>query len=201
MNAVATTGRSEQSNVSRLPNDALIIRLINSLNHLSRWITPIHDQSVLEYSGRRGEPSVKDVLLEMRDTEARIYALMYAIATEVNPDLDRVPRPARSAAQVESDRTSNALVIMSAFRRVRESSTTLLRALPDAAWERGGFSRTERDWTIRQLAEFLANHDREKLGEIDRLLDRIGARANIAGASRVSLSDIERVFAPPASRG
>src|SRR5690349_9642567 len=65
--------------VRRLSNDALIVTLINTLNHLSRWLTPIHDHTLLAYATRRSERSVRDVLLEMRETDTRVYALMYAI--------------------------------------------------------------------------------------------------------------------------
>src|SRR5215218_10657393 len=83
---------SPDSSIRELSNDALIIRLIQTVNHLSRWLTPIHDRTVLEFSPRRSEPSVKELLLRLRDTETRGYAFMYAIATERNPDLDRIPR-------------------------------------------------------------------------------------------------------------
>ncbi|MCC7021980.1 MAG: hypothetical protein IT338_04090 [Thermomicrobiales bacterium] len=204
MNAAATDGRFSAGAgmaIGQLSNDDLIIRLKNTPNHLSRWLTPIHDLSILENVSRRGEPSVKDVLIAMRDTEARAYSLMHAIATQVNPDLDRVPRIERTEAQIASDRASNALVIMSGFRRVRESTTSLLRALPDAAWERGGYSRAERSWTIRELAEFLAESDREKLAEIDRILEQRGAREGIAAVSRVDLASITVPFPPTTRRG
>jgi hypothetical protein len=203
MNALTANGSGEQSlvaNVRHLPNDALIIELIQTLNHLSRWLTPVHDRTRLEFSSRRSEPSVKELLLSLRDTETRVYSLMYAIANEVNPDLDRVPRVERTRAQTTADRESNALVIMSEFRRVRESTTALLRALPDSAWDRGGFSRTERNWTIRELAEYLAVNDWERLREIDRILSRSGARDGIAKVSRVSLEQIDEVFATAVGR-
>ena len=77
---------------------------------------------------------------------------------------------------------------------MRESSTSLLRALPDNAWERGGFSRTQRNWTIRELAEFLAGHDGEMLQRIDRALSRSGARSGIAAVSQVDYTRIEEPF-------
>jgi hypothetical protein len=203
MNAVAENVRDENdlfAQVRHLPNDALIIELIQTLNHLSRWLTPIHDRTRLEFSARRSEPSVKEILLDLRDTETRVYSLMYVIANEVNPDLDRVPRVERTPAQIVADRESNALVIMSEFRRVRESTTALMRALPDTAWDRGGFSRTERDWTIRELAEYLAVNDWERLREIDRNLSLVGAREGIAKVSRVSLDEIDDVFATAVGR-
>jgi hypothetical protein len=199
--AVAREGNENRARVAALSNDALIIDLINTRNHLSRWLTPIHDWAVLEYSPRRAEPSVKDVLLCMRDVEARAYSLMYAIATQPNPDLDRVPHVEQSAQQRAADRAAGPLVVMSGFRRVRESSTSLLRALPDTAWARGGYSRTARDWTIRQLAEALALHDRAMLGEIDRILANTGARDEIAPVSRVRLDQIRETFVSSAPRG
>jgi hypothetical protein len=185
---------SSDSSIRDLSNDALIIRLIQTVNHLSRWLTPIHDRTVLEYSPRRSEPSVKEILLSARDTETRAYGLMNAIASEKNPDLDRVPRAKPTPVQIEVDRSAHPLVTMSEFRRVRESSTSLLRALPDNAWERGGYSRTERNWTIRELAEYLAWHDREMLQRIDRVLSRSGARDSIAAVSQVDFTHIEEPF-------
>lgn len=189
---------SGEARVSTLSNDQLIIALLQTPNHLSRWLTPIHDRTTLEFSPRRAQPSVKDVLLRMRDTETWVYSFMNAIATESNPDLDRVPRVARSPLQEEADRQAHPLVTMSEFRRVRQSSASLLRALPDTAWERGGYSRTERNWTIRQLGEYLVDHDRDALREIDRLLAQSDARRGIASVSRVAYDQLDDVFVSPA---
>jgi hypothetical protein len=190
---------SDEELVQGLSNDALIIRLINTLNHLSRWLTPVHDHGLLAFSPRRAEPSVKDLLLTMRDTDTRVYALMNAIATQNNPDLDEVPRVEKTPLQAAADRTADPLVVMSEFRRVRESATSLLRALPDTAWERGGYSRRERNWTIRELAEFLAVHDLQALADVDRALERIGARHEIASVSRVRYDDLARPRSAAAS--
>ncbi len=177
-----------------MSNDGIIIQLIQTLNHLSRWLTPIHDRAALEYSERRASSSVKDLLISLRDTEASAYSLMNAIATVSNPDLDRVPRVSLSSTREQADRQSNALVVMSEFRRTRESSTSLLRALPDNAWERGGFSRTERNWTIRELAEFLAANDRRMLRAIDEALAASGLREGIAVVSQIGLDQINQPF-------
>ena len=200
----SAVGQQEQevadSSVRDLPNDALIIRLIQTVNHLSRWLTPIHNRTVLEFSLRRSEPSAKDLLIRMRDTETRAYGYMNAIASERDPDLDRIPRVEPSPGQIAVDRSAHPLVIMSEFRRVRESSTSLLRALPDTAWERGGFSRTHRNWTIRELAEYLSRHDREMLQRIDRALNRSGARSGIAAVSQVDFAHIEEPFLASVTR-
>lgn len=180
--------------VAGLSNDQVIIELLQTPNHLSRWLTPIHDRTVLEFSPRRAQLSVKDVLLQMRDTETWAYQRMYAIATQVNPDLDRLPNVEPSPRAGVVDRRADALVTMAAFRRVRQSSTSLLRALPDTAWARGGYSRKERNWTVRQLAEFLVDRDRESLQEIDRLLVQSGARAGIAQVSQVRYDAIDEPY-------
>lgn len=196
---VARPGTPE-SELKDLSNNGVIIRLLQTPNHLSRWLTPIHDRTLLEYSPRRAQPSAKDVLVRMRDTETKRYALMYAIATETNPDLDRVPEVERSPQQIAADQRAHPLVIMSEFRRLRESSTSLLRALPDTAWERGGYSRRNRNWTIRELAEFLLSHDRQTLAELDDVLAQNEAREGIAAVSRVEFGRLEEPFVSPAAR-
>lgn len=180
--------------IPNLTNDQLIIELLQTPNHLSRWLTPIHDRTLLEFSPRRAQPSVKDILFRMRDTETWAYQRMYAIATEVDPNLDRLPEVERSPQAEEADRHADALVIMSEFRRVRQSSTSLLRALPDTAWLRRGFSRRDRNWTIRQLGEYLLGHDREALRELDRLLVQSGARRGIARVSQVRYDELDEPF-------
>ncbi|MBW3631689.1 MAG: hypothetical protein KY456_01540, partial [Chloroflexi bacterium] len=61
-------------------------------------------------------------------------------------------------------------------------------------WERGGYSRSRRNWTIRELAEFLAGHDREMLAQIDRSLARSGARYGIARVSQVDYAHLDEPF-------
>jgi hypothetical protein len=198
--AVAVSQLEAGEPIGKLSNDALIVELLQTLNHLSRWLTPIHNQTLLEISPRRSEPSVKEHLLALRDLEARVFSMLYAIVNASNPDLDRIPRAERTLLQVEADQRAKPLVVMSEFRRVRESSTSLLRALPDNAWDRKGYSRTERDWSVRELAEFLAENDRRTLRDIDRMLDWQGVRRGIAAASRVRFDAIERPFISVATK-
>lgn len=180
--------------VAAMSNDALIVELLQTINHLSRWLTPIHDQTRLDVTTRRSQVSVKDLLLRLRDNEVAVYSLMHEIVTQVNPNLDKVPVRERSVFQREVDARASALVVMSEFRRVRESSTSLLRALPDTAWARGGYSRTARDWTIRELAESLAVNDWEQLGLIDIALNESGTRNSIARVSRVPRDELRQPY-------
>jgi hypothetical protein len=197
---VAVREIGERAAIQSLSNDAVIIELLQTVNHLSRWLTPIHDRTLLEYSVRRSEPSVKDLLITMRDTETWVYTYMHAIATRNDPDLDSIPPVTPTPLQLAADRQADPLVIMSGFRRVRQSTTSLLRALPDTAWERGGHSRQHRNWTIRELAEHLLASDRGRLNEIDVALERSGARQGIAEVSQVRFAQINQPFPAPGTR-
>lgn len=179
--------------VHKLPNDAVIIRLLYTINHLSRWLSPIHDESRLVRAVHRSEPSVKDLVLRLRDDELRIFPLMHAIATQNNPDLDRLPPVIRSDKEIAWDRQAAVFEIMSEFRRLRQSTTSLLRSLPNDAWQRDGRSRREHDWTIRSLAEFLVLNDARMLALIDQALQRSGARAGVAEVSQASYPELQRL--------
>jgi hypothetical protein len=195
----AVAGAGEPA-VGELSNDALIIRLHFTPNHLSRWLTPIHDQSRLQRSVRRGEPSVKELVLRLRDEEERVFPMMHAITVRTSPDLDKLPPPRRTPEDERRDREATAIEVMAEFRRLRQSTCSLLRGLPDSAWERVGISRRTHDWTLRALAEHLVGHDVEVLYEMDVALDRAGAREGIATASRVHLPELLQL-APADRRG
>jgi hypothetical protein len=176
--------------VSQTSNTSLVLRLHMTPNHLSRWLTPITNQTPLYFPARRGEPSVIGLLKRMRDEELHIYPRMHLIANEINPDLDRLP-DLRGAADAEDETVFKA---MAEFRRLRMSTCSLLRALPDAAWMRVGTSRREHDWQIRALAEHLVHHDIDCLYAMDIALDNTGARGGINSAARVHLDEILRLI-------
>jgi hypothetical protein len=179
--------------ISELDNDSLIIRLHFTINHLSRWLTPIHDQSLLVRSPRRGEPAVKELVIRLRNEELRIFPKMHLIATQLNPDLDKLPPYVVTAEQIAKDQNRTTLGIMAEFRRLRQSTCSLLRALPDSAWTRVGTSRREHDWQLRGLAELLANNDLDVLYEMDVALDRSGARTHVSAASKAHLDELLRL--------
>ena len=182
-----------------LDNDSLVIRLHFTINHLSRWLTPIHDQAPLGRSVRRGEPSVKELVLRLRDEERRIFPRLHAIANRTLPDLDQLPPVRREPEEEHYDREATTIEVMAQFRRVRQSTCSLLRGMPDNTWTNVGVSRREHDWTIRALAERLARHDLDVLAEMDAALDRVGAREGIATASRAHLDELLRL-APGGTR-
>lgn len=176
--------------IHSLDNNALIIRLHFTINHLSRWLSPIHDPAPLVRSRYRGEPTVKDLLLAMRNYEQYVYPKMYVIATQETPDLDAIPDYQPSAARQASDSDHSPIVLMSSFRRLRQSTCSLLRNLPDDAWDRKGFSRVHRNTTIRQLAEGLAEHDYRFLRAIDQSLSLSGAREDLAEIQKAPLDEL-----------
>jgi hypothetical protein len=163
------------------------------VNHLSRWLTPVHDRVLLERSTIYGKPSVKELLMQLRDEELRVFPKMYMISIEADPDLDRIPAAERSEANLRWDESTTALSTMAEFRRLRQSTLSLLRSLPDSAWKRTGTSRKEHDWSLRELAEVLANHDTLVLMQMDETLDQIGVREGLSPAARTHLDELMRL--------
>lgn len=199
MHAVATRGpitgpTAADVKIANLSNDSLIVRLHMTINHLSRWLTPIHDRTSLERTVRRGEPSVKELVARLRDEELRTFPKLHLIAVQNNPDLDRLPVYTRSAQKQAEDDAHTTLTLMAEFRRLRQSTCSLLRSMPDSGWSRVGTSRREHDWQIRALAEHLANNDLDILYEIDLTLDRIGVREGVSPASRAHLDELLRLI-------
>lgn len=175
-------------------NNSLILRLHMTVNHLSRWLTPITDRLPIEQSVLRSEPSVLDLLKVMRDEELVVFAYMYAIVNEINPDLDRIPDPLTTPQRLSSAPDKSWIAVLADFRRLRQSTCSLLRALPDNAWNRVGTSRIEHDWQVRTLAERLAYSDLDSLQRIDLALDRSGARQTINTVSGVHLNELLRLI-------
>jgi hypothetical protein len=180
--------------VADLDNDSLIIRLQMTVNHLSRWLTPITDQQLLMRSARRGEKSVFELLQELRDTEQVAFARMNAIANNINPDLDRLPDPRYFAEKDKPGFDRSPLSVLAQFRRLRQSTSALLRSLPDNAWLRVGTSRLEHDWQIRTIAEFLADNDTRVLHLIDVQLHTTGVRQNINEVSGTNLTELMTLY-------
>ena len=192
MDQGAVGGRGPQK-IAELTNDEVIIRLLFTVNHLSRWLSPIHDESRLVRAVRRSEPTVKELVIQLRDEELRVFPRMYAMATQDRPDLDRLPPVVRSVEEVAWDRQAAVFEIMSEFRRLRQSTTSLLRSLPNDAWRRDGISRAEHDWTIRSLADYLVLNDARMLSAMDHALQRSGAREEIATISRATYDELQRL--------
>jgi hypothetical protein len=111
--------------VADLDNDSLIVRLQMTVNHLSRWLTPITDPKLLMRSAKRGEKSVFELLQELRDTELVAFARMNAIANQINPDLDKLPDPRYLPEKEKPGYDRSPLSVMAQFRRLRQSTCAL----------------------------------------------------------------------------
>lgn len=183
--------------VKRLTNDQVVIRLLNTISHLSRWLSPIHDRARLDRAVHRGEPSVKDVVLRLRDEERRTFPKLYAIATRNHPDLDKLAVLEPTVVDLRHDESATVLELMAECRRLRQSTGSLLRSLPDVSWQRTGSSRREHSWSIRGLADYLVLHDQRVLRELDRTLDRVGARAGIADVSKAGFDELQLLSPVP----
>lgn len=176
--------------ISDADNNALIVRLHFTINHLSRWLTPIHDANRLERSRFRGEPTAKDLVVELRNEEERIYPKLYLISTRTRADLDTLPRWETSPTTAARDESTAAVVLMAQFRRLRQGTCSLLRSLPDDAWNLVGHSRRESNVTVRQLAEQLALSDYRLLRALDETLDKVGARDGLAEIQKTHLDEL-----------
>ncbi len=71
----------------------------------------------------------------------------------------------RAAAQLKYGESDPGTVLKE-FRRLREDTLLLLRALPDTAWRRTGLHPKRGELTVEQLAEVLASHDDSHIGRI-----------------------------------
>lgn len=180
--------------IEDLSNDSVIIRLHFTINHLSRWLTPIHATDSLDRVVFLGQPSIKQLVIQMREEERRVFPMLFAMASENDPDLDQLPTPGISAEQEIYDRTHTVLTVLSEFRRLRQSTCSLLRSLTDAGWLRVGTSRKTHDWQIRTLAEALIAHDEQVLTQIDVSLDRFGLREGVAQHGRAHLFELLKII-------
>ncbi len=180
--------------VDDIDNDSLILRLHMTLNHLSRWLTPITDPVPLERSPRRGEPSVMSILQQMRDEELHRYPQLHVITNQINPDLDALPDLRLDPARQVPGFDRSPLTVQAEFRRLRQSTCGLLRALPDAAWTRVGTSRSEHDWQIRTLAEYLVNHDMDCMYAMDMALYQSGARRDINHVAQINYQELLKLI-------
>lgn len=181
----------DSASIAQMSNDQVVIRLLNTISHLSRWLSPVHDRERLFRSPHRDQPSVKVLLIRLRGEEQRVFPQLHAIATRNRPDLDRLPPIAPTVNDHRFDREASGLEVQAEYRRLRQSTGSLLRSLPDVSWQRSGVSRRDHNVTIRELAEQLMLHDQMVLDEIDHALTAAGARQHIAAVSRASLAELQ----------
>jgi hypothetical protein len=151
--------------------DQIVLALTNTPNWLSKRITPQRDMSKVNRPAERGEMSVRDILAHMRDNEARYFPKMHLISIAQVPDLRRV----QQVGPTEYDPNDSVFTVMSQFRRVRQSTLSLLRELPQDAWNRVGVDVDNVTVSIKDLALELIDHDNEALAQMDAVLIARGA--------------------------
>lgn len=176
--------------IRNMGNNALIIRLIFTVNHLSRWLTPIHDDDRLDRAVYRGEPTAKELVIRLREYDEWIYPRMYLAAHKPGANFDTLDDPQVATTRSRFDKRDTTVVLMSGFRRSRQSITALLRQLPDDAWDLGGRSERGAEGTIRSMAEATAMHDYRVLRALDQTLEQTGARQGLAAVQRVHLDEL-----------
>ena len=96
---------------------------------------------------------------------------MHLISVSEFPDLRRVER----IGPTEYDPTDSPFTVMSQYRRLRQSTLSLLRELPNDAWKRAGTDVDNVTVTLRDLALELVDHDAEIMERIDATLIARGA--------------------------
>jgi len=154
---------------------SVIIVLHDTINQLSRLLSQIQDVDALNHARHRGEPSVRELLLALRDEERWASARISCIATEPDPDLDRMVEAIDPQTQARLDAQRTPIQLLAEFRRLRQRTCATLRDAPDVAWQRVGRSRRGPNWTMHALAERLVAHDTRQLAAVQRAIAEIGA--------------------------
>lgn len=152
-------------------NERLIVALTQTLNQVTKRISPQRDESRVNRAPARGEWSVRDIIAHLRDHEATAFAKLHLMATSEVPDF----RHANLSTGIVYDPDDSVFIVMSQFRRLRQSTLSLLKEMPPDAWRRTARDVDNRTITIRDLAESLLRHDREHLAQIDSVLIARGA--------------------------
>lgn len=151
--------------------DQIILALTNTPNWLSKRISPQRDMSKVNRPAERGEWSARDIVAHLRDNEARYFPKLHLISIAQVPDLRRVEQ----IGPTEYDPDDSIFTVMSQFRRIRQSTLSLLRELPADGWKRVGVDVDNVTVSIRDLAVELVDHDAEHLAQMDAVLIARGA--------------------------
>ena len=144
----------------------IIIPLTLMPSWLSKRITPQRDETKLTRAAQRGDWSAREIMAHLRDTEAIYYPKLHLLVTNEFPDLRRAAGPVPTSHKLDD----STFTVMSQFRRLRQSTLSLLRELPRDAWRRAGRDVDGSSMTIRDFALELTRHDAEHLRQLDETL-------------------------------
>ena len=150
-----------------------IDQILSQLNEQPKAIAAITaglPRARLHRSPRRGEWSLNDVLAHLRSCSDMWGKYMATIIAEDRPTI-RAMNPTtwiKSTSYPEQEFAPS----FRAFTRQRAELLALLRPLPKAAWSRSatvtGAGRP-RERTVLEYAQWLANHERSHLKQIERI--------------------------------
>jgi hypothetical protein len=125
---------------------------------------------------RRPSPdawAIVEIACHLRDIE-RVYAERFTkMAFGERPSFWMLDNDAtsRSLRYAEADWSA----VAREFRRLREDTVTLLRALPHPSWQRTGLHPKRGELTVEKLAGVLADHDRRHVERIREIRAAAGA--------------------------
>ncbi|HMA29984.1 MAG TPA: DinB family protein [Thermoanaerobaculia bacterium] len=145
---------------------ALLERLSAAPAALTAALKGVTDE-VLRRRPPTGKWSMIENAAHVRDIE-RVYQERFSkMAFSERPSFWMIDND-RAAAQLKYGE-ADAAAVAKEFRRLREDTLLLLRALPHAAWRRSGLHPKRGELTLEQLAEVLAGHDDSHIGKIREL--------------------------------
>ena len=145
---------------------ALLERLSAAPTALAAALKGVPDDA-LRRRPTSGKWSMIENAAHVRDIE-RVYQERFSkMAFSDSPALWMLDND-RAAVRLKYAESDPAAVVKE-FRRLREDTLLLLRALPHATWRRTGLHPKRGELTLEQLAEVLAGHDDSHLGRIRAL--------------------------------
>ena len=151
-----------------MAQDELINRMIATYRDLNILIRPVPETELSQQTG--GQPSVRDVMQQLRDAELRFTQSTKELLTgQIIPD-DFDEETPTLGMEHEGDPTR---VLLSQFGTARESLLAMLREMTDEQWMASGPSGRTMVDRIEQLLE----NDQTAL---ERVQSGVGSRATSA---------------------
>jgi uncharacterized damage-inducible protein DinB len=129
-----------------------------------------------ETARRRPAPdkwSIVEIACHLRDAE-RVYAERFTKVAHQDRPSFWIPDNDRLAERLRYREADLASVVKD-FRRLREDTLVLLRALPHPVWQRTGLHPRRGEETLETLAGHLADHDRGHIEKIRSFREQGGA--------------------------
>jgi hypothetical protein len=144
----------------------LLARLEAAPARLAKALRAVSPEA-LRRSPQAGKWSAVEIACHLRDAD-RLYAeRVTKMAFSERPSFWTMDNP-RVAERLRYRQAEPAAVLKEHKRR-REDLVSLLRALPQAAWQRTGLHPKRGLMTIEGLAGFIADHDEGHLGRLEAL--------------------------------